>query len=335
MGRLPKKPYMYDKINNLLSDSLKEDIQQMKKELEESRRQLMRDADELRLEADKIRKELRDKIAAKTTLRPNSPMPSPPKPPQDRSLHDSFYGHQDWKIQSGTTYYQQSIQDKLKKDFNYGTITMASAKKKKPAPKVVDKITYIDNIELFTPTTHVVRVSTRETSQDRENGTRQIVGMETVDWWEYVLIYGFLKATKIAYEYNIVKDMVKNPQHIVSLVNKGVLVLKFIPKKSNDVKEQLVKTNDIIGEEVLLKTGTMYREFTLSIEIPYKTGKRKKEVKNGYFLYEENYETIEVDYEELGRKIAQELNDKKVNGDFKQIIINEIENGRVSRVSRV
>jgi hypothetical protein len=310
MGNTPKKPDMYSKINNLLSENDKRYIARMKEELEQSRKEIQKEAENLRKEKENLYEEFYDKSSPNSHSNPITgttfqnrqrmayiPNPSFPKP-------------------SIGNYYQ-----------NYNTI---QPKTKKTAQlRTIDKSVIIDNIELFTPATHVVRLSTRVTSQYQQHGTKKIIGMEKVDWWEYVLIYGFFKATKLAYEYNIVKDLIKNPAHVVSLVNKGVLVLTFVPRKSNDLKEVV---ENIKGEDVVVKTGTWYRDFKLSIEIPYKTVTKVEEKKKGFFLYEETFETIEPDYEALGAKVSQELDDKKINEGFKLIIANEIKNGRVSRV---
>jgi hypothetical protein len=296
---------MYDKINNLLSDNDKRNLARMKEEIEETRKEIQRVAESLRKD--------------------------------NKNLYEEFYGKSSPNSYShpitGSTFGQNRISNKdvaeiLRANSYYGKIS--AAKTKKPAQlRTIDKSVIIDNIELFTPATHVVRLSTKVTSQYQQHGTKKIIGMEKVDWWEYVLIYGFFKATKLAYEYNIVKDLIKNPAHVVSLVNKGVLVLTFVPRKSNDLKEVV---ENIKGEDVVVKTGTWYRDFKLSIEIPYKTVTKVEEKKKGFFLYEETFETIEPDYEALGAKVSQELDDKKINEGFKLIIANEIKNGRVSRV---
>lgn len=304
---------MYDKINNLLSDNDKRNLARMKEEIEETRKEIQRVAESLR----KDNKNLYEEFYGKSS--PNS---------YSHPITGSTFQN---RLRMALIPKSPTVADvsaRLRANSYYGK--MSAAKTKKPAQlRTIDKSVIIDNIELFTPATHVVRLSTKVTSQYQQHGTKKIIGMEKVDWWEYVLIYGFFKATKLAYEYNIVKDLIKNPAHVVSLVNKGVLVLTFVPRKSNDLKEVV---ENIKGEDVLVKTGTWYRDFKLSIEIPYKTVTKVEEKKKGFFLYEETFETIEPDYEALGAKVSQELDDKKINEGFKLIIANEIKNGRVSRV---
>jgi hypothetical protein len=313
----PRKPSMYDKINNLISDDLYRDMEKIKRELEETRRELHESSKEMMKDSERMRLDLRDQIA------------------QQRRNQTQGYNP------TASTYQQQirfdplTVSSKYNDDY-YTSITMAkkaAGKSKTIVPKsnkIVDRRVTNNDISTYTPDTHMVKVSTKITHQDRENGTKKMIGMETVDWWEYVLIYGFFKATKIAYEFNIVKDMVKNPQHVVSLINKGAVVLTFVPKKGHD--ERSIEYDPKLGMNVDVLTGTLYREFQLPIEIPYKTGTKTVETKDGYFLYEETYETIEPDYEALGKRIASELEEKKINEGFKQLIANEIENGRISRV---
>lgn len=299
---------MYSKINNLLSGEMQREMEEMRRELEESRKQLTASAEEMRRDADKLRQDLRNRVAANQRQGTYT----------DKSLYDSFYSPL-----SPLT----SSQFETRSSRNQPS---SRSKNMKKQLRVVDKTTINDDITTYTTETHTVRISTAVTSQEKEYGTRKIIGMETVDWWEYVLVYGFLKGTKIAYEYNIVKDLVNKPEHIVSLVDKGVVILTFTPKKF--VPKEEIQNDPNTNENVIIRTGTLCREVQLKIEIPYKKNETLEEVKKGFFLYEEKFEKLVPDYEALGVNIAKELNDKKMSNDFKLQIVNEIENGRIPRI---
>jgi hypothetical protein len=181
------------------------------------------------------------------------------------------------------------------------------ANAKQPAKvQEIDEVVRFNNHALFTKDTHKVELALRSANYYSEQITTKIVGMETVDWWEYVLIYGFVKSFKLGYEYTKVKDLIQKGVQSSRTVSGQNLEIKFIPKKKNDVK----RVQDTVdGKPVIRVQGVVYEPQTICLEVPQKSEQRKEEYRRGYFVYEDTFSTLVIDYDALREQIDQMLTD--------------------------
>lgn len=193
---------------------------------------------------------------------------------------------------------------------------------------MISDVVVVKDIENFTSETHDVLVELKSANYYSEQITTKIVGMETVDWWEYVLIYGFFKSLKLAYEYTKVKEYINKGVQSTRTVSGVNLEIKFI-SKMNNVKQNLDTVN---GQTVIRETGTVYDLATIYLDVPQKVESKTQEYHKGYFVYEDTFTTLVIDYDVFAEKIEQMLINYKVHPSLIQKIIIILSNGRLSRI---
>ena len=216
---------------------------------------------------------------------------------------------------------RDTIRKGAKKD---ATVKITSQKTNTP---VISDVVQIKNIENFTNETHDVFVRLKYANYYSEQITTKIVGMENVDWWEYVLIYGFFKSLMLGYEYTKVKDYINGVQSTRTVSGQNLEII-FIPKK-NDVKQNFDTLN---GQTVIRETGIIYDSATICLEVPQKGESKTEEYRKGYFVYEDSFTNLVIDYDALAEKIEQMLIDSKLHPTLIQEIIKILNNGRLSTI---
>lgn len=194
---------------------------------------------------------------------------------------------------------------------------------------VISNVVKVKDIDQFTNSTHRVEVGLKSANYYSEQITTKIVGMETVDWWEYVLIYGFVKSLKLGYEYTKVKEYIEKGVQSTRTVSGQNLFIKFIPKKKNDVK-QIQDT--VENQPVIRESGTIYESGSLGFEVPQKSEVKTEEYRRGYFVYEDTFSTLVIDYDALNEQIDKMLIDSNVHPTLIEEIKLILKNGRLSTI---
>lgn len=183
---------------------------------------------------------------------------------------------------------------------------------------IIDNVKIVKNIEDFTPETYGVGVSFIDHGHYSIQRFTKIVGMEQVEWWEYVMVYGFIKAAYIYAQYSAKKELIKHGVQSTATVGGKVMGVNFYPK----IKSKPSENVEILeGQKVIRRTGTLYEKKLIYIEIPLKKVPRKQEYQEGLFLYEENYEAFEPDFEKLKENLVPLLRAKNVPEAFIEIIV--------------
>jgi hypothetical protein len=240
-------------------------------------------------------------------------------------------------VQESIRSLQREFED-MKRDFRKETDDLLNDRYSVPLSKarpqqansvlpVYDQKRVIDKLEYFNIHTHKVNVKLVLTTIFEARTTSKLIGIETVDWWEYMFIYGFLKKFKISYEHEKHRNAPKLSNN-VKYVNKHVLNLKFNPvsEATNVQKIEQIKDN----KKILVETGNVYRSVELNVEIPYVAVTKQIEVQRGYLLFEDTIETMEVDHSGLEKNVTDLLTEKNVNSDLKNKILTYLKNGRLS-----
>lgn len=217
---------------------------------------------------------------------------------------------------------------------------MSAARKKVTSPgssskqtttlPVINEVVRIDNVEMFTDQTHGTLVRFIDNDYYTEQVETKVVGMEQVDWWEYVLIYGIFKALKISFEYTKLKEMIERGMKSTRTVSGKLLEINFVPRK----KFEASRTYDTLnGETVIRERGTKYESAILLIEVPQNKVRKTQEYKQGYFLYEDTFDTLELDYNKLLHNFDEIVAKYNIHESLKvEIKKNIISNGRLSGI---
>jgi hypothetical protein len=177
----------------------------------------------------------------------------------------------------------------------------SGAKPTRPSPPSgIPTQQYVDNIEEFTDQTHNISLTYGNGAVQMEYGTTQIVGMDKVEWWEYILLYGFSKAFKLSVEYNKVKHLINSPTVKNRTRSLKTLIVTLKPKSA--------------------RGSVLYREKKLHMELPHKKVTKVEEYESEYFLYEDKFETFEIDQEQFYIALEKFLKESKVH----QSLINQV-----------
>lgn len=198
-----------------------------------------------------------------------------------------------------------------------------------PYIKHIDEVVKIDDIEKFTDATHDVSIKLVSSSYYTQTVTTKIIGMEHVEWWEYILLYGFIKGLKISYEYSKIKSKIDQNIETIRSVDGHVLEIILIPKGTN--KPQQFK-EIVNGQRVIREKGTIYGSSIVRIEIPQIKIKKTQEYTKGYFMYEDTFDALEIDYDTFGLTFTELLTKNKIHESLINEIIKKVNNGRLSGV---
>lgn len=216
---------------------------------------------------------------------------------------------------------------------SYGTGSMAfgsksSINENKSNTPIISDVVRVKDLKDFTNDTHLVKLALKSADYYSEEITTKIVGMETVDWWEYILLYGFVKSLKLGYEYTKVKQFIDKGIKSTRTVSGQNLEITFVPKIS-DVKQNF----DIVGGlKVIRETGTVYDTVVLCLEIPKKSRPETHEYNKGYFVYEDSFSTLVIDYDALNEQIEKMLIDCNIHPTLIEEIKLILKNGRLSAI---
>jgi len=276
---------------------------------------------------------------------------------EKKSLYDSFYGKWPNEItvnkvmkcveEQVQDYVLRYMENKIKtqvpvpqdKNFEKLRATIRKAAKgnkestlygeeKNNNTPIISDVVRIKDVKDFTNETHSVKLALQSAKYYNEEITTKIVGMETVDWWEYILLYGFFKSFKLGYEYTKVKEFIDKGVKSTRTVCGQNIEITFIPKQ-NDVKENFVI---IDGQRIIRKTGTLCDTAVISLEVPQKQKPETHEYRKGYFVYEDSFSTLVIDFIALKEQIEKMLTDRNVHPTLIEEIKNNLNNGRLSRI---
>lgn len=195
---------------------------------------------------------------------------------------------------------------------------------------IINEVKVIDNIQDFTSKTHTVYVRLIDHDYYSEMVDVKVVGMENVEWWEYVFLYGFFKQAKITFEYAKNSDLIKNGGKISKTVSGKRLEVVFSPKEIFSPK----RVADVIdGQPVIREQGIKYSIGRIFIEIPLNKVEKINEYKEGYFIFEEKNSILEPDFKKLINDFEEIQSMKNINPELVEEIKKQITNyGRLSGV---
>lgn len=269
---------------------------------------------------------------------------------QKKSIYDSFYDSYTERISDYTKQIEEyrnikkTEDDKLREEIKrkaimkYGNVDAPQKspyygpgrKKAPPQYIMVNEVQYIKEIERFTTDTHYVTLNLKRYDYYNAAAITRVVGIEEVEWWEYVLIYGFFKTLKISYEYEQHKPYLRQGVENKKLVNGFKLEIKFIPKQQGKVERKEEKLEDKI---VIKETGTVYEPVLLNLEIPQIKESKREVYQKGYFLFEDIYDTLVPDYKALNEQMEELLKPYSVHESLIEVIKTITkEDGRLSGV---
>jgi hypothetical protein len=195
---------------------------------------------------------------------------------------------------------------------------------------IISEVITVNKLPEFTSDSHLTYVRLVDNDYYSEIVETKIVGMEKVDWWEYVLIYGIFKALKISFEYTKLKDMIENGRKSSRTVSGKLVEINFTPKIRFEAKRNY-ETLD--GQNIIRETGTRYESALLSVEVPQNKITKTNEYKIGYFLYEDTYDTLEVEYKKLVNDFDEIFAKYNIHESLKrEIKKNLISYGRLSGI---
>jgi hypothetical protein len=206
----------------------------------------------------------------------------------------------------------------------------SSTRDVKSSPQIINEVVVVDKVEFFTDQTHGAVVRFINNDYYSEQIETKVVGMEQVDWWEYVLIYGIFKALKISFEYTKLKEIVNRGMKSNRKVSGKLLEINLVPRKKFDATRTIDTLN---GKSVIRETGTKYESALFVIEVPQNKVRKTQEYKKGFFIFEDTFDTLEVDYNKLLHDLDEILIKNNIHESFKmEIKKNIINNGRLSGV---
>lgn len=204
----------------------------------------------------------------------------------------------------------QSQLEELKRMIKEGAMagngkTANTISRRKVGVKPPASQSYITNdIDKFTDQTHGISLTYGTGSLYNEYISRKIVGMDKVEWWEYILVYGFLKAAKLSIEYQKVKHLIEKGETLTRSKNLKTLVITLRPLTKN------------------------YPEKKLYVELPHRAVSKVEEYESGYFLYEDTYQTQEIDNNQFRSAVEKFLIASKVHESLINKVLNQ--HGRLS-----
>lgn len=161
-----------------------------------------------------------------------------------------------------------------------------------------------------------------------EKVTEKLVGKETVEWWELLLLYGFGKLVKTEVALDKNKDLIKQPKTSVLLKRKDGFLVQFHPSSQGKLEKVLTKIED---EDVYKLIGTKYVKQVIILEIPYDVVSETTEYVKDGLIYEKHVETHQPNYTKFLNSLENELNERKISQNLKLEILQQIY-GRLRRV---
>jgi hypothetical protein len=152
---------------------------------------------------------------------------------------------------------------------------------------------------------------------------KRIVGMESVEWWEYVLIYGVFKALKIATEYQKVKAYIDKPVIEYPSTVKQKLRITLTPRKRIATHFEYPESSSL---SYVKKITREFDTLTLDIPIVYSSRIETREEKKGYFLYDVKETKNFYDKVASAERAAKILQDRGVHNTFTEMVLNAFKN---------
>lgn len=187
--------------------------------------------------------------------------------------------------------------------------------------RVIDETTDL-KLEEFTESTHDVLVGLMSKGGSyNETTTSIVVGKDSVEWWEYVLLYGIYKAIKLAVAIDKYGHMIKTPVTNAIVKEKQAFLIQFRPKNSGSI---IKRADSIEGEAVYRMIGKKYLNESIVVDLPYNDSVKTTETVKDYLIFENKVDTLEPDLNRFLLNLESTLAEKKVPEKFRLIILKQI-----------